>query len=482
MKKKTEKNEPSQQEPKHHLKREHQDEDADKREGEHYEKDRDGRHEKEDHDKDDERRTRKPPKETRPHQYGYFIVSIDRINGDQERIDAFLRYLSAKGFKNTSHCPCSKDLQLWSGTTDLSPKDPNNPENGHPPSIQPTGIYTTFNFSVTDPCLESLKKADIEIEWISQPENSLNKITIAVVDSGVEVHDHRLNAPAVHDSYLTHNLKGETVCGTIVKEGEFGLNELNLPPYTIDPEPEDVDGHGTFICGAIAGMSLPAGKHIGPNENIRLELLNVKFVNHRSTGGYLFDAFCGIFYALKKGAKVINASWRTLANMNNPEETMVFNILMEEILKYDALLIAAAGNDSLDMDPPFASKALPAAFNNHSKYGSNVISVGAWDLKKNTIADFSNRGHLHVDLYAPGASLTSLGLENTIAQGQGTSYAAPYVARVAAILWGLYPKASAAEIKTHILKHCDHKKAKLHIAGEKPLLLLNHRQIIHSPL
>ena len=78
-----------------------------------------------------------------------------------------------------------------------------------------------------------------------------------------------------------------------------------------------------------------------------------------------------------------------------------------------------------------------------------------------------------MDVYAPGSEIVSQGLSNGTFQGQGTSYATPFVARTAVILRGLYPKRTPEEIKKHIKKFSD----QVSTVPDKPLLL-NHQNIM----
>src|SRR5262249_53518824 len=50
-------------------------------------------------------------------------------------------------------------------------------------------------------------------------------------------------------------------------------------------------------------------------------------------------------------------------------------------------------------------------------------------------------------LSAPGRNITSLGVEGKLRTSGGTSAAAPYVTGSIALLWSLFPNASAAEVK-----------------------------------
>ena len=128
---------------------------------------------------------------------------------------------------------------------------------------------------------------------------------------------------------------------------------------------------------------------------------------------------------------------------------------MDDVKSADILLVVASGNEGLNLDKE--GKAWPAAFAKQPSsakepdYSGNILSVGAWNNHPDSlkICYFSNFGSF-VDIYALGTRVVSTGLTNSIVMGQGTSYAAPYVARTAAMLRGLYPRIEAKCIKEHI--------------------------------
>ncbi|MDX2287281.1 MAG: S8 family serine peptidase [Hyphomicrobiaceae bacterium] len=114
------------------------------------------------------------------------------------------------------------------------------------------------------------------------------------------------------------------------------------------------------------------------------------------------------------------------------------------------LFVAAAGNDSEGESEPFNAKlATPFAFAalHESAYftpSSNIIVIEAHGRDGN-LASFSNTGG-HVS--APGVDIMSTLASDKAPYGvcSGTSQAAPHVTALAAILFGLDPKRTPAEI------------------------------------
>jgi cell wall-associated protease len=295
-------------------------------------------------------------------------------------------------------------------------------------------------------------------------------VKIATVDSGVDttINDLKshLGLTFTDDSkhFLCDARKG-------LREGRYGMNTLDAFQYfdnggnlrTNDNyfEPVDIDGHGTFINSIIAGM---AHHQIGNPQvdeslqtdpkNIALRQINVKFTQTRDGSCYLFDGLCGVHYAINKEAKVINVSWRA-----EGEDNMVrlFEPMLKALFKNNVLLVAGVGNDQKDLN--LAQKSWPASLSNpnfNKLHSSNVISVGAWDTKTDMITKFSNYGESEVDIYAPGIDLEAIGLLKGIPTeviGYGTSYATPFITRIAGILMGMYPKSKPEEIKEMIIEN-----------------------------
>ena len=101
----------------------------------------------------------------------------------------------------------------------------------------------------------------------------------------------------------------------------------------------------------------------------------------------------------------------------------------------NVMVIAAAGNDALETD------LFPAK-------DSYTLSVAAVDTT-NLLADFSNYGG-KVDVCAPGTQIYAPHLDSMYAWWDGTSFAAPFVAGQAALLYALDPHATWNDIRDAI--------------------------------
>lgn len=277
---------------------------------------------------------------------------------------------------------------------------------------------------------------------------------IAVIDTGVNPHP-RLG-------------------GRLLDGGDFVLNGSGL---------QDCDGHGTLVAGIIAADERPdtgfAG--IAPNAQIlsirqSSELLKTKYASEvPQSAGQEFTAFSGdtrtmarsIRYAVDVlKANVINiseAACLTGASGNLPAPGQAQAPDLQAAVRYAAdnnvVVVVAAGNTGNNCpqnEGGIQSIASPAWFDD------DVLAVAAMQENGEPAVEFTLAGPW-VDVGAPGTDITSLdpasdGLANQTIRNnqrgliQGTSFATPYVAGLAALIKERYPELTAREIMRRIEK------------------------------
>lgn len=236
---------------------------------------------------------------------------------------------------------------------------------------------------------------------------------------------------------LNKNLKGR-------KTGD-DPNDFSQKSYgnnNVNPVKKE-ELHGTHVAGVIAAER-NNGKGINGVAN------NVKIMALRTVPNgdeYDKDVALAIRYAVDNGAKIINASF---GKYYSPHSDKV-----QAALKYaednDVLFVASAGNESLDLDK---KSSFP---NDQKSDGSEItntfLSVGAINSKygSNLVASYSNYGKRNVDVFAPGSQIYSPKPNNEYDFIDGTSFAAPAVSGVAALIRSYYPKLSAAQVKQIIM-------------------------------
>ncbi|CAN5833506.1 S8 family peptidase [soil metagenome] len=157
------------------------------------------------------------------------------------------------------------------------------------------------------------------------------------------------------------------------------------------------------------------------------------------------DVANAIRYAVDNGAAIINMSF---GKPVSPEKSVV-----DEAIRYaterGVLLVHASGNDAQNIDD---IPSYPMRHYDDNAYSSLWMEVGASTAFGEVLAaSFSNFGQREVDVFAPGEAVTVLAPGATTTSTQGTSFAAPHVAGLAALLMSYYPELSAADVRRIII-------------------------------
>lgn len=198
----------------------------------------------------------------------------------------------------------------------------------------------------------------------------------------------------------------------------------------------DVRGHGTHCAGIIAATNNSFGTvGIAPEA----ELYIGKVLNDRGEGS-VENIVDGINWAIKHKVHIISMSFGSPYPSKD-----IYEALMEAEQK-GIILIAAAGNEGPYLD----SVSYPAAFD-------EIIAVGAINQNKK-LPFYSSRGN-RVDVVAPGHEILSCYPPNGMAELNGTSMAAPFVAGIAALILakhkryaGATPATNQREMEEHLRK------------------------------
>jgi subtilisin family serine protease len=196
--------------------------------------------------------------------------------------------------------------------------------------------------------------------------------------------------------------------------------------------------HGTFVAGILAAQRGSPAPAICPGCTL---LVRSIFAETTSVDQLVptitpIDLAAVILDTIEAGARVINLS----ASFTHP--SLRAERELEEALDYAArrgvLVVTAAGNQGT-----LGSSAITR----HPW----VIPVTACDAQGRPTGG-SNLGHSigRRGLRAPGEAVTSLGADGTPLTLGGTSVAAPFVTGTIALLWSLFPSATATEVKLAI--------------------------------
>jgi serine protease len=277
------------------------------------------------------------------------------------------------------------------------------------------------------------------------PQSTGSGVVVAVVDTGV-----LLEHPDLY-SRIWRN-PGE-ICGNDFDDDGNGYVDdcagWDMGDDDADPRPNNlvklggtswmpqvVRDHGSAIAGVVAGEA-DAGSDAVIGVAPRASIMPVKV----SSGLKMpFSAIvAGTMYAIDNGADVVTASY-TLPQDAPASAAQVLNAVAGYAKAHDVLIVAAAGNDNLDLD---SVQVLPAAL---SASFDNVISVGGWLNQSSSEIDFANYGQ-SVDIVAPGSAFSATGVRYASARFEGTSFSAAYVAGGAALALSRDPSLTPAAMK-----------------------------------
>ncbi len=246
--------------------------------------------------------------------------------------------------------------------------------------------------------------------------------------------------------------QGVEVCvlDTGIDPGHIDLQgrvDLDHSRSFVESEPfiEDLDFHGTFVSTLISSNGLGIAS-VAPGATLCM----VKVLDQTGSGSFA-DMVAGMLYASELGVDVINMSLGALLDLSDPDQKALYlalNRVANFVNRRGVLIVAAAGNDGLNLDRSGRIKNVPSQLD-------QVVSVGATgpinQRHFDRLASYSNYGRTGVDIVAPGGEYIEgvTVLEDLIMSacseyvcgdvdfyvlGDGTSFASPHAAGAAAVL------------------------------------------------
>ncbi|MFF1414537.1 type VII secretion-associated serine protease mycosin [Streptomyces sp. NPDC058289] len=190
----------------------------------------------------------------------------------------------------------------------------------------------------------------------------------------------------------------------------------------------DTVGHGTKVAGLIAARPKPGTGFVGLAPEATIIPIRQNDGQGNGNAETLSEA---ITHAVAKGAQVINISQDTEVPMTQDSK---LGQAVKKAVEANVVVIASAGNDGLTGKK---RPTYPAAF-------PGVLAVGSSD-RNNERAAFSQPGSF-VGIAAPGVDMVSTVPGFGQCVDNGTSFSAPYVAGVAALLRAKHPQWTAQEV------------------------------------
>jgi membrane-anchored mycosin MYCP len=258
-------------------------------------------------------------------------------------------------------------------------------------------------------------------------------VTVAVVDSGVDG--------------AQEQLRGRVLNGFDVTSGTGVTPGARF----------DCAAHGTAVAGIIAARPVGGRAFAGVAPGVRLLPIRQSWgIDDRGqpVAGSADNLLRAIRLALDQGAQVVNVSVTVNAAALSAGGQAAFAQVAKLAESRNAVIVAATGNKDEYQNQNVVT--YPAAL---AATSPAVIAVGGI-TKDGTVDENAITGPF-VTVVAPDRDMPCL-LAGTGHQGgglvpcQGTSFAAPYVSGVAALLVGRDPTLTSAQIKHRIEQTADH--------------------------
>jgi thermitase len=207
-----------------------------------------------------------------------------------------------------------------------------------------------------------------------------------------------------------------------------------IPGYNFvggNTDTTDLHGHGTAVAGSAAAATDNSKGIAGVawlNPIMPLVVLN--------SSGYAtyYDVAKAINYAADNGVRVINIS------LGGPDYSSTLQNAVNYAWDKGAIIFASAGNSSSD------TPNYPAACN-------NVVAVSATD-SNDKLASFSSYGNW-VDISAPGSYIYTTKDGGGYGYWNGTSFASPITAGLAALILSLEPTLTNQQVYDLLTRHAD---------------------------
>lgn len=293
-----------------------------------------------------------------------------------------------------------------------------------------------------------IEDADIDAVEAWDIETGRSDITIAIIDSGIDLtHPDLINNIWINEDEIPYN--------KIDDDDNGFIDDYNGYDFTFEDDnydPLDHNGHGTVMSGVIAAMTNNEIGIAGITWNCKIMPVKVVDANWTPMGNSIID---GIRYATDNGAKIICMAFAMYP-------TSSLKDAIDYAYNKGCLLVCAAGNYGNNR------KNYPAAY-------ENVIAVAGTDHSDHRMEYFYEFNGVWVnssfgdwvDIAAPGeniyttqptyhvTSCDTWGAQLNYDIISGTTLATPVVAGVAALIFSKNPSYSPNKVRAILKANSD---------------------------
>ncbi|MCX4587784.1 type VII secretion-associated serine protease mycosin [Streptomyces sp. NBC_01481] len=279
------------------------------------------------------------------------------------------------------------------------------------PAAADSGTQCTFPGKMYEGRPWALQRVMLDELW---KQSTGKGVRVAVIDTGVDDKNPQLSRAVDVKSGL--NLLPE-------KDEKGNKIERGKADGTTDTV-----GHGTKIAGIIAARPAKGTGFVGLAPDATIIPIKQNDAEGHGTAKTLAQA---IDHAVRARADVINISQDTA---NAVEPTLLLKQAVDRALAKEIVVVASAGNDGLGGN---VKKTYPASY-------AGVLAVAASD-RNNERAYFSQSGEF-VGIAAPGVDMVTTVPGGGHCADNGTSFSAPYVAGIAALVKSKHNKWTQKQI------------------------------------
>ncbi|MES0874416.1 S8 family serine peptidase [Sinimarinibacterium thermocellulolyticum] len=245
--------------------------------------------------------------------------------------------------------------------------------------------------------------------------------------------------------------------------------DLDRCSADVSPDADGLLDHGTLVAGSLGAVGNNGIGVAGVIWNVRMMPLKVGRVSNDQVELDTGSILAAYEYARTRGARIVNASY------GGPSCSQAEYEAIKRLGEAGVLLVTSAGNFNSNLD--YSVAAFPANYREGgcvSRDGGrfvvdrnadkldNILTVAATNRQDN-IASFSQFGPISADVAAPGLQIVTTRPGNAYLSGErcldggscganGTSFASPYAAGVAALLLSEYRQASMRELKARLIE------------------------------
>lgn len=346
-----------------------------------------------------------------------FAMQVAELNSYKRDLEALIKEVPHQSFKRPTHThPFMVASQKNRDILVIQPQLENNADFLEQLSNNPLVDIIEENYPIS---LFSQSKNDTYYTRQSYLKNTdLNKvlglegehsIKVAVIDTGVDFnHSDLANKIEINVNEIPDNNIDDDKNGYI--DDRYGYNFYGYSTGAIDSSPMDEHSHGTHIASIIAAESNNEIGIVGINQNV--SIIGIRFLDSTGAGSQA-DAAAAIYYAVQRGANIINCSWGYYKA----------NTVLKEAVQYaienGVIVVAAVGNTASDV------REYPSAL-------PGVIGVGSVETNLE-LSSFSSFG-TSLDFSIYGRNIYGALLNDSYGYKTGTSQSAAIMTGLISII------------------------------------------------